>query len=156
MNMKSRSGKTLRPPQSQSVTNILHVWQHGALVGEGSARGPVLADSMGLGKTATAVVAAFKARMRRVLVVCPKSELPDWLREIDDWHPRPAHRRARRRARAEQCRRDPESVDVNRVASVVTKLDKRQGHIYMSPIEPPATLALATGCLMPQEQEPPQ
>src|SRR5258705_13691571 len=44
---------------------------------------------MGLGKTATAVVAAFRARMQRVLVVCPKSALPDWLREIDDWPPRP-------------------------------------------------------------------
>ncbi len=80
--MKSRSGKSLRDPQPRSIDGILRVWQHGALVGEGSARGPVLADSMGLGKTATAVVAAFKARMRRVLVVCPKSALPDWLREI--------------------------------------------------------------------------
>ena len=59
------------------------------MVGTGSARGPLLADPMGLGKTASAVVAAARARMRRVLVVCPKSALPDWLREIDDWHPRP-------------------------------------------------------------------
>jgi SWI/SNF-related matrix-associated actin-dependent regulator of chromatin subfamily A-like protein 1 len=53
------------------------------------ARGALLADSMGLGKTATAVVAAFRADLRRVLVVCPKSAIPDWRREIDDWHPRP-------------------------------------------------------------------
>jgi SWI/SNF-related matrix-associated actin-dependent regulator 1 of chromatin subfamily A len=44
---------------------------------------------MGLGKTATAVVVAFKARMRRVLVVCPKSAISDWMRDLDDWHPRP-------------------------------------------------------------------
>jgi SNF2 family DNA or RNA helicase len=89
MNMKSRTGKSLRDPQPRSIDGILRIWQHGALVGEGSARGPVLADSMGLGKTATAVVAAFRARMQRVLVVCPKCALPDWLRDIDDWHPRP-------------------------------------------------------------------
>ena len=89
MIMKSRRGKSLRDPQPRSIDGILHVWQHGALAGDGSARGPVLADSMGLGKTATAVVAAFKARMRRVLVVCPKSAIPDWLRELDDWNPRP-------------------------------------------------------------------
>ena len=44
---------------------------------------------MGLGKTATAVVAAARARMHRVLVVCPKSAIPDWVRDIDDWHAGP-------------------------------------------------------------------
>ena len=62
---------------------------NGALIGTGTARGALLADTMGLGKTATAVVAAYRARMHRVLVVCPKSAIPDWRRELDDWNSRP-------------------------------------------------------------------
>ena len=85
--MLSRSEKELRDPQPKSVDEILRVWQRGALVGSGTARGALLADSMGLGKTASAVVAAKIARMRRVLVVAPKSAIPDWLRELRDWHP---------------------------------------------------------------------
>jgi SNF2 family DNA or RNA helicase len=87
--MRSRSGKNLHDPQPRSVEGILRVWWHGALVGTGSARGALLADGMGLGKTASAVVAAARARMHRVLVVCPKSAISDWVREIDDWHARP-------------------------------------------------------------------
>ena len=70
--MKSRSGKVLRDPQPSSIDGILRVWEHGALVGEGTARGALLADSMGLGKTASAVIAASRARLHRVLVVRPE------------------------------------------------------------------------------------
>jgi SWI/SNF-related matrix-associated actin-dependent regulator 1 of chromatin subfamily A len=86
--VRSRSGKELRDPQPRSVEGIIRVWQQGALVGVGSARGALLADQMGLGKTASAVIAAARARLRRVLVVCPKSAIPDWHRELDEWHPR--------------------------------------------------------------------
>jgi SNF2 family DNA or RNA helicase len=79
----------LRDPQPRSIAEVLRIWEHGALVGTGTARGALLADSMGLGKTATAVIAARRAKMRRVLVICPKSAIPDWRREIDLWHPMP-------------------------------------------------------------------
>jgi SNF2 family DNA or RNA helicase len=84
--MISRSGKALRDPQPKSIAAILKVWRDGALVGSGAARGALLADSMGLGKTATSVVAARQAGYARVLVVCPKAAITDWQREIHDWH----------------------------------------------------------------------
>lgn len=51
----------------------------------------LLADDMGLGKTAQAIT-AFRALIRRsqalcALVVCPKSVLTNWAREIDRWAP---------------------------------------------------------------------
>jgi SWI/SNF-related matrix-associated actin-dependent regulator 1 of chromatin subfamily A len=88
--MTSRSGKSLRDPQPTSVADILRIWEHGARIGSGSARGALLADSMGLGKTATAAVAAAHAGMNRVLVIAPKSALPDWRREVHDWVKYPA------------------------------------------------------------------
>jgi SNF2 family DNA or RNA helicase len=82
---RSRSGKTLRDPQPKSIEGILRVWEHGALVGTGTARGALLADSMGLGKTASACVAASCANMKRILVIAPKAALPDWRREVHNW-----------------------------------------------------------------------
>jgi len=51
----------------------------------------LLADEMGLGKTLQAIL-AFRARIhagtvQRVLVVCPKSLLGTWFREISEWAP---------------------------------------------------------------------
>jgi len=40
---------------------------------------------MGLGKTASSVVASGKAGHARILVVCPEAAIPDWQREIHDW-----------------------------------------------------------------------
>ena len=63
--------------QPRSICDILRVWEHGALVGEGAAIGLILAELMGLGKTASTIIAANTAGMRRVLVVVPKAALTD-------------------------------------------------------------------------------
>jgi chromodomain-helicase-DNA-binding protein 9 len=71
-------GKPLRSPQPKSVAQLVQILRerHGAL----------LADSMGLGKTASAVVAAsMLPGIKRKLVIAPKSALVDWEREIFDW-----------------------------------------------------------------------
>jgi hypothetical protein len=81
-------GVRLRDPQPRSIRGILRVWEHGALVGEGTAIGPILADSMGLGKTASTIIAANTASMRRVLVIAPKAALTDWKRELRARHSR--------------------------------------------------------------------
>jgi SNF2 family DNA or RNA helicase len=80
--------ESLRDPQPKSITEVLRVWEHGAVVGSGSALGPLLADSMGTGKTATAIIAANTFGMRRVLVICPKAAIGDWVRELHRWHTR--------------------------------------------------------------------
>jgi SNF2 family DNA or RNA helicase len=49
----------------------------------------MLADDMGLGKCCTTIVASRLAKMQRVLVICPKSAIRDWLRELNEWHPAP-------------------------------------------------------------------
>ncbi len=51
----------------------------------------LLADDMGLGKTVQAIT-AFRALIRRsmalqALVICPKSVLTNWLRELEKWAP---------------------------------------------------------------------
>ncbi len=51
----------------------------------------LLADDMGLGKTVQAIT-AFRALLRRskaiqALVICPKSVLPNWMREMERWAP---------------------------------------------------------------------
>jgi SWI/SNF-related matrix-associated actin-dependent regulator of chromatin subfamily A-like protein 1 len=81
-------GESLRDPQPKSIAAILKVWRDGALIGTGSAIGPLLADSMGLGKTADAVIAANTFGCRTVLVVCPKAAIGDWVRELNRWHTR--------------------------------------------------------------------
>ena len=35
----------LRDPQPRSIAEVLRIWEHGALVGTGTARGALLADS---------------------------------------------------------------------------------------------------------------
>jgi SNF2 family DNA or RNA helicase len=73
----ARSGHTLRFPQPKSINKVRRLLQH--------EHGAILADSMGLGKTATAVNVAVLLQMKRILVICPKSAIPDWRREIVDW-----------------------------------------------------------------------
>lgn len=51
----------------------------------------LLADDMGLGKTVEAITAV-RALIRRsqalqVLIICPKSVLPNWMREMERWAP---------------------------------------------------------------------
>jgi SNF2 family DNA or RNA helicase len=80
MKIVSRSGRTLRFPQPISINKLRDILPH--------EHGALLADSMGLGKTATAVNVAVLMQMDRVLVICPKSAIPDWRREIVDWDKR--------------------------------------------------------------------
>jgi SNF2-related domain/Helicase conserved C-terminal domain/Protein of unknown function (DUF2786) len=79
----------LRPWQPENIRGLLTVWRDGALTGgTGSAKGPLLASGMGLGKTATAIVAANTFGLERVLVIAPKAAIPDWQRELRRWHTR--------------------------------------------------------------------
>jgi SNF2 family DNA or RNA helicase len=82
-------GFALKSHQRSAVTSMVRIWEHGANEGTGTALGALLADDMGLGKCASTVVAARLARMRRVLVVCPKSAISDWVKELQEWHPFP-------------------------------------------------------------------
>lgn len=47
----------------------------------------LLADEMGLGKTPQAIVAAKKAGVKRVVVVCPAVTIPQWRRQLEAWAP---------------------------------------------------------------------
>ena len=51
----------------------------------------LLADEMGLGKTMQAIIAARllwrEGLVNRILVVCPKTLIPNWHREIEMWWP---------------------------------------------------------------------
>jgi SNF2 family DNA or RNA helicase len=90
MTFRIRHGaRSLRDPQPKSIREIIRVWKNGTRIpnASGTAKGPILADSMGLGKTASAILAAAKAGLRRILVICPKSAISDWKREIEAWHP---------------------------------------------------------------------
>ena len=44
--------------QRESVRDILHTFEHGAVLGTGTARGALLADIMGAGKTVVAIAGA--------------------------------------------------------------------------------------------------
>jgi SNF2 family DNA or RNA helicase len=87
----NHAGYQLKAHQQEAITHLLHIWQHGTKTtgATGTAKGALLADDMGLGKCCTTIVAARLARMQRVLVICPKSAIKDWLRELNEWHPAP-------------------------------------------------------------------
>ena len=51
----------------------------------------ILALSPGLGKTATALVAAQEKGAKRIVVVCPEILIPTWLQEIEKWSDYTAH-----------------------------------------------------------------
>lgn len=66
---------TLYPYQAEGVEWLAP--KHFALLG----------DQMGLGKTPQALVAAKKAGVKRLLVVCPAVTIPQWERQIAAWTP---------------------------------------------------------------------
>jgi SWI/SNF-related matrix-associated actin-dependent regulator of chromatin subfamily A-like protein 1 len=79
-------GKSLKPGQLKSIQHVTHALRHGAVMGGGGAKGALLADEMGTGKTIVAIVAANTLGFRRILVVCP-AHLREmtWINEIRSW-----------------------------------------------------------------------
>jgi SNF2 family DNA or RNA helicase len=73
--------------QQHSVQAVLQVFEHGAVTGTGSARGALLADAMGAGKTVVAVAVVNSVpRLRRILVVCMASAVEKvWVEHIRRW-----------------------------------------------------------------------
>jgi SWI/SNF-related matrix-associated actin-dependent regulator of chromatin subfamily A-like protein 1 len=70
---KNECGNVLRLTnfQERSIHDVLRVFGNGALIGTGSARGALLADTMGAGKTVVAIAVANSVpRFRRILVIC--------------------------------------------------------------------------------------
>ena len=79
-------GKSLKPGQLKSVQCVTHALQHGAITGVGSAKGVLLADEMGTGKTIVTIIAANTLGFRRILVVCPAHlRETTWIDEITAW-----------------------------------------------------------------------
>ena len=78
-------GKNLTKGQPKSIGDTIHVLRHGAVEGTGTARGALLADEMGTGKTIVAIVAANTLEFRRILVICPANLRETWVREIRAW-----------------------------------------------------------------------
>src|SRR6266567_8625603 len=84
----------LREPQPESIRQVIKILRDGALDGIGTARGALLGDEQGLGKTATAIIAVYTLRnlvggYRRILVVASKNLLPVWKAEIERWQASP-------------------------------------------------------------------
>ena len=78
--------KNLTRGQPKSIQDTIHVLRHGAIEGTGTARGALLADEMGTGKTVVAIVAANTLRFRRILVTCPAHlRETTWVNEIRAW-----------------------------------------------------------------------
>jgi SWI/SNF-related matrix-associated actin-dependent regulator of chromatin subfamily A-like protein 1 len=78
-------GKSLTRGQPKSIQDVIHVLRHGAVEGTGTARGALLADEMGTGKTIVAIVAANTLEFRRILVICPAHLREMWVSEIRTW-----------------------------------------------------------------------
>jgi SWI/SNF-related matrix-associated actin-dependent regulator of chromatin subfamily A-like protein 1 len=76
--------------QEQSIRDVLRTLDQGAVVGTGSARGALLADTMGAGKTVVAVVVVNSVpRFRRILVICMASAVEKvWVEHIRRWQTR--------------------------------------------------------------------
>jgi SNF2 family DNA or RNA helicase len=85
-------GKPLRLTkfQEHSICDILHTLERGAVVGLGTARGALLGDTMGAGKTIDAIaVVNSVARFRRILVICMASAVENvWVEHIRRWQTR--------------------------------------------------------------------
>jgi SWI/SNF-related matrix-associated actin-dependent regulator 1 of chromatin subfamily A len=79
------SGKALKPGQPKSIEAVLRVLKHGAAAGEGTARGALLADEMGTGKSPVAIIVANVLEPIRILVICPANLREMWRRHIDEW-----------------------------------------------------------------------
>ena len=86
---KDERGNLLRLTkfQEHSIRDVLRTFDQGAVVGTGSARGALLADTMGAGKTVVAIVVANTVlRFRRTLVVCMASAVDKvWVEHIRRW-----------------------------------------------------------------------
>ena len=78
-------GKILKPSQLKSLQHVIHGLRQGAVIGAGIAKGVLLADDMGTGKTIVSIVAADTLGCRRILVVCPAHVRETWINEIRAW-----------------------------------------------------------------------
>jgi SWI/SNF-related matrix-associated actin-dependent regulator 1 of chromatin subfamily A len=82
---KGATAPELFDGQIVSVKAVLHGLRHGSVSGEGTARGVLLADEMGVGKTVISIVAANAMNFQRVLVVCKHSVRAVWDTHIRRW-----------------------------------------------------------------------
>ena len=81
---------SLKKFQEHSIRDILHTLEQGAVIGVGSARGALLGDTMGAGKTIDAIVVVNAVpTFRRILVLCmvPAIEAV-WVPHIRRWQTR--------------------------------------------------------------------
>ena len=76
--------------QEHSIRDVLHALDHGAVMGMGMARGALLGDVMGAGKTIECIVVANTVpRFRRVLVICMAPAVETvWVEHIRRWQTR--------------------------------------------------------------------
>jgi SNF2 family DNA or RNA helicase len=84
------NGLRLTEFQKHSIHDILCTFDQGAVIGVGTARGALLGDIMGAGKTvvAVAVVNAI-AKFRRILVICMAPAVEKvWVEHIRQWQTR--------------------------------------------------------------------
>ena len=70
---QSKSGKSLFPHQETAVKFLV------------TRKKAILADSMGYGKTMSAIVASIAGGFKRVLVICPASLKKNWENELSDY-----------------------------------------------------------------------
>ena len=82
---KAATAPALFPGQVASVEAVLHGLRHGSVTGEGTARGVLLSDEQGTGKTAVSIVAANAMGFQRILIVCPASLRAVWEEQIERW-----------------------------------------------------------------------
>jgi chromodomain-helicase-DNA-binding protein 7 len=89
---EGRSGRPLRLTnfQERSIRDVLRTLEQGAVIGTGSARGALLADTMGAGKTVVAIAVVNSIpRFRRILVICMASAVDKvWVEHIRLWQTR--------------------------------------------------------------------
>jgi SNF2 family DNA or RNA helicase len=89
---KDERGNALRLTrfQEHSIRDVLRTLEQGAVIGTGSARGALLADTMGAGKTIVAIAVPNSiARFRRVLIICMASAVEKvWVEHIRRWQTR--------------------------------------------------------------------
>ena len=87
---ESSNALSLKKFQERSIGDVLHAIEHGAITGTGTARGALLGDIMGAGKTIQAIaVVNMVPRFRRVLVICMASAVEKvWVEHIRRWQTR--------------------------------------------------------------------
>jgi SWI/SNF-related matrix-associated actin-dependent regulator 1 of chromatin subfamily A len=71
--------------QVHSIAAVLHGLQHGAIKGTGTARGVLLCDEMGTGKTPVAITVVSIMEFQRILVICKESVRAVWDAHIRTW-----------------------------------------------------------------------